>query len=68
LKNKQFCILNKQYSQEDWYEEAGKIFAQMDKEGTLGDCFPGSINPFYFNDTMAYLVDDTFNKEEVGKE
>jgi hypothetical protein len=25
------------------------------------------MNPFYFNDTAAYLVDDRFTKEEVMK-
>jgi hypothetical protein len=23
------------------------------------------MNPFYFNDTAAYLIDDSFTKEEV---
>ena len=26
------------------------------------------MNPFYFNDTLAYLIDDTFTKEEVLKD
>ena len=26
------------------------------------------MNPFYFNDTAAYLIDDSFTKEEVTKE
>jgi len=26
------------------------------------------MNPFYFNDTAAYLIDDSFTKEEVEKE
>ncbi|MDD5770493.1 MAG: hypothetical protein PHE25_05985 [Candidatus Gracilibacteria bacterium] len=68
LKNKSFCILNKQYSKEEWYELANKIFFQMDKDGILGDFFPGELNPFYFNDTMAYLIDDSFTKEEVEKD
>ena len=68
LKNKSYCILNKQYTKEEWYSLADKIFAQMDKDGTLGDFFPGNLNPFYFNDTAAYLIDDTFTKEEVEKE
>ena len=25
------------------------------------------MNPFYFNDTAAYLIDDSFTKEEVEK-
>ncbi|MDD5770495.1 MAG: hypothetical protein PHE25_05995, partial [Candidatus Gracilibacteria bacterium] len=56
LKNKSFCILNKQYSKEEWYELANKIFSQMEADGILGDFFPGELNPFYFNDTMAYLI------------
>ena len=26
------------------------------------------MNPFYFNDTAAYLMDDSFTKEEVTKD
>ena len=26
------------------------------------------MNPFYFNDTTAYLIDDSFTKEEILKE
>lgn len=65
LKNKSYCIFNKQYTKEDWYKEVDKIFSQMDKEWTLGDFFPWSMNPFYFNDTVAYLIDPSFTKEEV---
>ncbi|MFA5916888.1 MAG: hypothetical protein WC850_01485 [Candidatus Gracilibacteria bacterium] len=68
LKNKSFCILNKQYTKEEWYELTDKIFAQMERDGILGEFFPGSLNPLYFNDTMAYLIDDSFTKEEVEKD
>ncbi|HRX63875.1 MAG TPA: hypothetical protein P5060_02090 [Candidatus Absconditabacterales bacterium] len=68
IKNKQFYILNKQYSKEERFEKANEIFEQMEKDGILGDFFPGSMNPFYFNDTAAYLIDDSFTKEEVEKE
>ncbi len=68
LKNKSFCILNKQYSKEEWYSLADKIFEQMDADGILWDFFPWDLNPFYFNDTMAYLIDDSFMKSEVEKD
>ncbi|EKE26116.1 MAG: hypothetical protein ACD_4C00428G0001 [uncultured bacterium (gcode 4)] len=68
LKNKTYCILNKEYSKEEWYEIADKIFAQMDKGWILWDFFPWDLNPFYFNDTVAYLLDDSFTKEEVIKD
>jgi hypothetical protein len=31
----------------------------------LGSFFPPIMNPFYFNDTAAYLIDPSFTKEEV---
>ena len=65
LKNKQFCILNKQYSKGDRYTKVDEIFSQMEKDWTLGEFFPASMNPFYFNDTAAYLIDSSFTKEEV---
>ncbi len=68
LKNKSFCILNKQYSKEEWYELADKIFFQMERDWILWEFFPWSLNPLYFNDTMAYLIDDSFTKEEVEKD
>jgi hypothetical protein len=68
LKNKSYCILNKQYSKEEWESLAEKIFETMEADGSLGKFFPANMNPFYFNDTVAYLVDDSFTKEEVEKE
>lgn len=65
LKNKSYCILNKQYTKEERYEIVDEIFSQMERGGTLGEFFPGSMNPFYFNDTAAYLIDPSFTKEEV---
>lgn len=67
LKNKEFCIFNKQYTQQERYQKVDEIFAQMDKEGILWDFFPAAMNPFYFNDTLAYLIDPSFSKEEVIK-
>ncbi len=68
LKNKSYCILNKQYSKEEWEVKVCEIFASMEADGTLGSFFPASMCPFYFNDTLAYLIDDTFTKEEVEAE
>ena len=68
LKNMSYCILNTQYTKEEWEVLAEKIFATMEADGTLGDFFPASMCPFYFNDTLAYLIDDSFTKEEVEAE
>ncbi len=68
LKNRQFCILNKEYSKEERFILANKIFKNMEADWTLWQFFPWSMSPFYFNDSFAYLIDDTFTKEEVSKE
>lgn len=67
LRNKQYCIFNKQYTKEERYQKVDRIFTKMYNDWILGDFFPGSINPFYFNDTAAYLIDPSFTKEEVTK-
>ena len=65
LKNLSYCILNKQYTKEEWELLALKIFTSMEKDGSLGNFFPASMNPFYFNDTAAYLMDDSFTREKI---
>jgi hypothetical protein len=65
LKNASYCILNKQYTKEDRYVMVDVIFSRMEKEWILWLVWPGWINPFYFNDTAAYLIDSSFTKEEV---
>ncbi len=46
---------------------ADKIFNQMNIDWILWDFFPWDLNPFYFNDTVAWLI-WWFLKEEVEKE
>lgn len=65
LKNKSYCILNKQYTKEERYSKVDEIFWKMHEDWTLWDFFPATMNPFYFNDTAAYLIDPSFTKEEV---
>lgn len=65
LKNKQFCILNKQYTKEERYKKVDEIFWQMEKEGILWEFFPASMSPYYFNDTISYFINPDFTKEEI---
>ena len=64
LQNKQYCILNKQYTKENRLSEVDNIFLQMEKDQILWDYFPWYINPLNFNDTFAYLF-WKFDKKEV---
>ncbi len=67
LKNKSYCIFNKQYTKDQWNVLADQIFSKMEADGTLGAFFPGELNPFHFNDTMAWLLWD-FTKAEVEQD
>jgi hypothetical protein len=64
LKKSEYCILNKQYSKEEYFELYKKIQKHMQKTGEWGEFFPPEMSPFAYNDTMAhdYLP---ITKEEV---
>jgi hypothetical protein len=62
LKKKEYCILNKQYTKEQYEELVPKIIKQMndmpyiDKKGNeyrYGEFFPIEICPFAYNETTA---------------
>ncbi|EKE29818.1 MAG: hypothetical protein ACD_2C00091G0004 [uncultured bacterium (gcode 4)] len=53
LNNKQYCILNKQYSKEEYEELVPKIIEHMRKTGEWWEFFPASISPFWYNESAA---------------
>ncbi len=62
LKNKKYCILNKQYSKEEYAELVPKIKKHMDempyidKMGRVykyGEFFPSEFSPWAYNETIA---------------
>jgi hypothetical protein len=63
IRKKSFCILNKQYSKEEYESLLPRIIKQMDempytdKKGrayAYGEFFPIEISPFAYNETLAY--------------
>lgn len=62
IKKKQYCILNKQYTEEEYTKLKKKIIEDMkknpyiDNKGrvyTYGELFPPALSPFLYNETMA---------------
>jgi uncharacterized protein YbaR (Trm112 family) len=53
LKKKKYCILNKQYSKEEYEKLKNEIVEKMKKEGMYGDFFPSYLSPFGYNETLA---------------
>lgn len=66
LKHEKYCILNKQYSKEEYEEMVPRIIEHMKKTGEWGQFFPIEMSPFSYNQTVAQ---DSFplNKERVLK-
>lgn len=53
LRHKQYCILNKQYTKEQYEELLPEIIAKIKEEGHWGEFFPQSISPYTYNETPA---------------
>lgn len=53
LKKGSFCILNKQYSEEEYRALREKIVNELKRDGDYGLFFPSRIAPFAYNETVA---------------
>ncbi|MFA5994992.1 MAG: hypothetical protein WCW27_00810 [Patescibacteria group bacterium] len=60
LRNKQYCIFNKQYAKDEYEKQAAQIIEQMQKTHSTssgpngwGEFFPSSLSPFGYNETLA---------------
>ena len=53
LRNSKYCILNKQYSKEEYEKLAGKIIEHMQETGEWGEWFPIKYSPFGYNESVA---------------
>ncbi len=64
LYKKEYCILNKQFTKENYFETVEKIKKQMDEipyidqKGRVykyGEFFPSEISPFSYNESLAQI-------------
>lgn len=53
IRDKKYCILNKQYTKEAYEELVPKIIEHMQQRGERWEFFDSSISPFPYNDTIA---------------
>jgi hypothetical protein len=53
LNHKQYCILNKQYSREEYEKLVPKVIEKMQREGEWGEFLPVSVSPFDYSETVA---------------
>jgi hypothetical protein len=53
LRNKKYCILNKQYSKEEYEKLVPQIIENLKASGDWGNFFPVWMSPFGYNESIA---------------
>lgn len=66
VRNGKYCILNKQYTSEEYNSLKGRIIEIMGERGEFGENFPIIMSPFVYNETVA-MEYFPLTKEEVLK-
>ena len=64
IRNKEYCIFNKQYDKETFDAMRKKIIAQM--KGEYGEFFPMTLSPHAYNDTFAHMFFPLTKEAVVG--
>ena len=76
LRNKSYCILNKQYTKEEYEKLVPRIIEHMnqmpytDKKGIIykyGEFFPPELSPFSYNETIAQEYFPLLKEEALEK-
>ncbi|MBI3420580.1 MAG: hypothetical protein HY006_00790 [Candidatus Sungbacteria bacterium] len=55
LKKSEYCILNKQYSKEEFWILKANIIDHMKKTGEWGEFYPSHLSRFGYNETIAQV-------------
>lgn len=67
LSQKSYCILNKQYSPDEYQKLANKIKQHMKETGEWGEFFPPNFSMFGYNETAAQIY-FPLTKEQAEKQ
>ncbi len=68
LKNKKYCILNKQYLREDYEKLVSRIIKYMKEIKEWGNFFPNYISKFWYNETVAMDEYPMIKEDIIDKE
>ncbi len=68
LRKKEYCILNKQYTKEQYEEIVPKLIEHMQKNGKWGEFFPASISAFAYNESKSNEHFPLTKEQAVSKE
>ena len=66
LRHKKYCILNKQYTKEEYEKKVAQIIEKMIVDKEWGEFFPIEMSPFCYNESVADVY-YPLSKEKVEK-
>jgi hypothetical protein len=66
-RHKQYCILNKQYTKEEYEVLVSQIIEKMKADGERGEFFPTTISIFGYNETEAQTYYPMTKEEAIAK-
>jgi hypothetical protein len=67
LKKNQYCILNKQYSEEEYFSLKERLIEKMKKDFEFGEFLPIKYSQSAYNETMAQIWYSKTKEEVVAK-
>ncbi len=67
LKRKQYCIFNKQYTQEEYERLVPQIIEKMKESGEWGLFFPPRFSPFGYNESVAQEYEPKSETDATSK-
>src|SRR3989338_5592517 len=67
IKHCQYCILNKEYSKEEYFKLKDRLIKHMKEIGEYGEFFPSSMSHFGYNETMAQEYFPLSKEEAIKK-
>ncbi len=66
LNNKKFCIFNKQYTEDDYWQTVDEIKTSMLENGEYGELFPPELSPVPYNISTAVAYGG-YDDPEIAK-
>lgn len=67
MKKSNYCILNRQYTKEEYEKLVPRIISHMQETGEWGEFFPAEISPFCYNETLAFDFFPLSEKEVLDR-
>jgi hypothetical protein len=64
VRNKKYCIFNKQYTKQEYEKLVSKIIEKLKVDWEWWEFFPANISPFWYNETIAQEY-FPFSKPEI---